>query len=205
MTAQEALSKIKELFADQAQATPVEQAAPAATPTEAPKEYSLKDGSKILVDKMEVGGMVAIADASGNSVPAPAGDYVLADDTVISVDQNSTIVAVQVATETPAPAPTDVPQTSMVEQRLTNLQTELNALKEELQAKFQSEINKQSELYQNQFAKQETLLNGLKDVIVGLINLPSEKPITNSNSFNKHVESKQDKINRYLEFVKTIK
>lgn len=205
MTAQEALSKIKDLFADSQAAN--ELAAPSATPTEASKEYALKDGSKVLIDKLEVGGKVQISDASGNAVDAPAGDYVMADDSVVSVDETSTIVSITPAQEMPAPdQPADVPQVSMIEQKIINLQSELEALKSEIKSQLQSDMSNHIQTMQSQFEKQQTMINGLKDVLVGLINLPSEKATTASaNSFNKHVESKQDKIARYLEFVKTIK
>lgn len=204
MTAQEALSKIKELFADPQAVN--DMAAPSATPTESVKEYALKDGSKVLIDKLEVGGKVQITDASGNAVDAPAGDYVMADDTVVSVDETSTIVSVTPpAAAAPEMPPAEAP-TGMIEQKITNLQAELETLKNELKQQMVSGFTKQQTELEVKFENQQKMINGLKDVLVGLINLPSEKPTTVSqNSFNKHVESKQDKIARYLEFVKNIK
>ena len=41
--------------------------------------YSLEDGTKIMIDKLEVGGIVTLEDGT----PAPAGEHYLADGTEI--------------------------------------------------------------------------------------------------------------------------
>lgn len=52
-------------------------------------EYTLKDGTAITVDKVEVGGVVLIA-----GIPAPAGDHELSDGTKITVGEGGLITAV---------------------------------------------------------------------------------------------------------------
>jgi hypothetical protein len=63
MTAQEALLKIKAMFAEAQAVAPV--AASFA-------EYVLASGAKVMIDKLELGGKVSIVDEAGNETPAPA-------------------------------------------------------------------------------------------------------------------------------------
>lgn len=195
MTAQEALIKIQQLFADAPIPPPAStpEQTPSVAPTEAPKEYTLADGSKIMIDKYEVGGTVMLVDTSGNSIAAPTGEYVLADGSILTVDESSKITAITIP-ETPATVEPIV-------------ETQQNPLAAQIQ-KLEAEIGVLKNLIgstQNQFAEQHNQILGLKEVIIGLINTPSSDPIESSPNNFRHVESKQDKIAKYLEFVKTIK
>jgi len=188
MTPKEAYDKIKLLFAE-----PAEVNEPSVEPTEAPKEYTLKDGSKIMIDVYEVGGMVAMMDASGNPVPAPEGEYILADDTVIAVDNQSKIVSITIpsqVSENPVAANEDMEK---MKQHLMDLRNEINSLKQII-------ANNQSN-----FENQNKKITGLKDVLIGLVNLPSADPIEKKSNFNNHFETREEKVAKYLEFVKSIK
>ena len=67
MTAQEALLKIKAMFAEAAAQPQVEVAAASFA------EYVLASGAKVMIDKLELGGKVSLVDELGNEAPAPAG------------------------------------------------------------------------------------------------------------------------------------
>ena len=94
MEAKEILSKVKQLFADLTAPAPLatDPVIPeAATPT----EYELKDGSKVMIDTLEVGGIVTI-----DGSPAIAGDLELKDGTKITVGDNGAITAIDEVVET---------------------------------------------------------------------------------------------------------
>lgn len=197
MTAQEALNKIQQLFADSVM--PPTEVLPSAQPTENVKEYTLADGSKLMIDKLDIGGTVMIIDTGGNSVAAPMGEYVLADSTVLTVDENSKIVAItppesnEMPIDTNSQQPQQQQQESPLAQQVQKLEAEIGVLK--------SMISEN----QNKFSEQHNQIIGLKEVLIGLINIPSADPLENSPNSFRHIESKQDKIAKYLEFVKTIK
>jgi hypothetical protein len=108
MNAIEILKQIRQVFDDAA--------APAVDPAPAPeqepakedapvefKEYSLADGTVVMVDKLEAGGTVKI----GEDV-APAGDYTLADGSTLTVGEGGAIASItapQAAAVEPDPAP----------------------------------------------------------------------------------------------------
>lgn len=84
MEAKEILTKIKQLFADLT--APVAAAEPAAPEAVLPTEYELKDGGKVMIDKLEVGGIVMVDGAA-----ALPGDLELADGTKLTVADNGVI------------------------------------------------------------------------------------------------------------------
>ncbi len=87
MSPQEALLKIKAMFA--------EQTAPEVAVANF-AEYVLASGVKVMVDKLEVGGKVTLLDEAGNEVPAPVGEHTLADGSVIVLDETGTILEIKV-------------------------------------------------------------------------------------------------------------
>jgi len=86
MTVNEAIEKIKVLLASNEEAV-VETTEEASAPvTELNFEtYDLKDGSKIDLSGLEIGAEAMLVDETGNSAPAPDGEYELADGTTVSV------------------------------------------------------------------------------------------------------------------------
>ena len=56
---------------------------------EAPS-YSLEDGTKIMIDKLEVGGKVTLEDGS----PAPAGEHTLADGSTVVLAEGGVIAEI---------------------------------------------------------------------------------------------------------------
>ena len=106
MNAKDAIMQIRALFEDMPQ---VEAPAPAEAPIEEVPvtfaEYSLMDGTKVMVSELAIGGEVTLADGT----PAPVGQHQLADGTYIVLDDNAKILSIEtpeaeaeVADETPA-------------------------------------------------------------------------------------------------------
>ena len=90
MNPKEALLQIRALFEDMPQVVePVAPVAPEVTKVEM-AEYSLVDGTKVMISVLEIGGMVEMADGT----PAPAGEHQLMDGTSIQVDELGAIVEI---------------------------------------------------------------------------------------------------------------
>ena len=106
MNAKDAIMQIRALFEDMPQ---VEAPAPAEAPIEEVPvtfaEYSLLDGTKVMISELAVGGEVTLADGT----PAPVGEHQLADGTKIVLDEAAKILSIEtpeaeaeIADETPA-------------------------------------------------------------------------------------------------------
>jgi hypothetical protein len=173
MNAQEAILKIRALFED-AQ-VPVEE--PKDKPMDAPAkleaiEYSLEDGSKVMIDKLEIGGIVANSDGSAIA----AGEIKLADGTSIQIDDKGVII--EVASPAEDMIPEEAPAEEM-KQKMSELQAEfqakidiLNFEKEELQNKLKALTEKTSQGFTQ-------VLNLISD----MSKVPSADPIAKPNSF----------------------
>ena len=182
MTPQEALLKIKAMFAE-AQPSPV-----AATFA----EYVLASGAKVMIDKLELGGKVSLVDEMGNEAPAPAGEHYLADGTKIVLDETSTIVEV-VAPEVEMPeveAPEAENEVEMMKKKIATMEAQLEELKN---GKAATEVKMQENA--EKFSK---AINELTDVVIELTKTPSAQPTAPKEVFNKHFDSKSDKISRFL-------
>lgn len=133
MEPKEILAQVKIFFTELM--TPAAPAAPAPPVTDAPKEYDLKDGGKVTIDKLEVGGIVMIDGAT--AIP---GDLELADGTKLTVGDNGAITALTPA-EPAAPAPED-------------MNTKFTA--------FENATNQKFADYETKFAAQELQLQEMK-------------------------------------------
>jgi len=193
MTTLEAINKIKQMFAEAGE-LPVA----SAEPLQSFAEYVLKSGAKVMIDKYEIGGKVTLVDDAGNETPAPAGEHELADGSVMVLDEASTIVEIK------------VPEVEMPEE----VEIEIAPIEEDLMKKKIEEMQKQLDeikmAYDAKLASQEAKfskgMSDISDVLVQLLSTPSanatEAP---KEKFNVHVEGKDDKIKRFLDFAKSIK
>jgi len=197
MTTLEAINKIKQMFAEAGE-LPVA----SVEPTQSFAEYSLKSGAKVMIDKLEVGGKVSLVDEAGVETPAPAGEHELIDGSVIVLDEASTILEIKAPMaempeapegpedEAPAPVAED-----LMKKKIEEMQKQLDEIKMSYDAKFASQELK--------FSKG---ISDISDVLVQILNTPSanatEQP---KDKFNVHVEKKEDKISRFLDFAKSIK
>jgi hypothetical protein len=196
MTTLEAINKIKQMFAEAGE-LPV----PSAMPLQSMAEYTLKSGAKVMIDKYEVGGKVTLVDEGGNEVPAPAGEHELIDGSVMTLDENSMILSIK-APEVELPEAPEVEiesnkheEEDMMKKKIEEMQKQLDEIKMAYDAKLAS-----------QEAKFSKGMSDISDVLVQLLNTPSanatEAP---KEKFNQHIEKKEDKISRFLDFAKSIK
>jgi hypothetical protein len=129
MNTKEALQKIKQILFSELPAEPVTPA-PVAEPVQVEmKEYSLADGTKVMLDKLEVGGMVTI-----NDLPAPVGEHMLADGTKITLDEAGVITEIEAAEPAEPVAPVEaaapVAPVQMRDERVDALKAEVKQLKD---------------------------------------------------------------------------
>jgi hypothetical protein len=198
MTTIEAINKIKQMFAEAGELPMA-----SAEPTQSFAEYSLKSGAKVMIDKLEVGGKVSLIDESGAEVPAPAGEHELIDGSIIVLDDAATILEIKVpqaempeAPEAEVEVEAEMPVAEdMMKKKIEEMQKQLDEIKMAYDAKLASQELK--------FSKG---ISDISDVLVQILNTPSanatEQP---KDKFNVHVEKKEDKISRFLDFAKSIK
>lgn len=161
MDAKDILSKVKLLFNDLMNPA----AAASEPPAPAPNEYELKDGGKVMIDKMEAGGTVMI-----DGAPALAGDLELADGTKITVADNGVIAAI-----TPASAPAEPEDMAT---KFTAFETSANEKFTAYEAKFSS-YEQRFAANEQKFAEYEAKLTKATEMIEQLLQfgkLMVEKP-----------------------------
>lgn len=198
MTTLEAINKIKQMFAEAGELPMA-----SVEPTQSFAEYSLKSGAKVMIDKLEVGGKVSLIDEGGNESPAPAGEHELIDGSVIVLDEAATILEVKVPEVEVPEIEVDVEakdyekkdEEDMMKKKIEEMQKQLDEIKMSYDAKLA-----------NQELKFSKGISDISDVLVQILNTPSanatEQP---KDKFNVHVESKDDKVGRFLAFAKSIK
>lgn len=157
MNFQEKLSQIKKLLF-------VDQPAPAADTT----EYLLEDGTKITIEKMEVGAPVTI-----DGVPAPDGEHRLQDGTVIETKDGNILEIASPA------APDDQP----------GAEPPMDMESDKFKAEFET-INEKFAAYEEKFtayetrfktaeetiAKQQDAIGQLLTVVEKLAAMPADQP-----------------------------
>jgi hypothetical protein len=197
MTTLEAVKMIKQMFTDAGQ-LPVA----SAERLQSFAEYTLKSGAKVMIDKLEVGGKVTLVDEGGREVPAPAGEHELADGSVILLDENSIITEIKVPE-------VELPEVPEVEISVESKKIEDDMMKKKIE-EMQKQLDEIKMAYDAKLASQEAKfskgMSDVSDVLIQLLNTPSanatEAP---KEKFNQHIERKEDKISRFLDFAKSIK
>jgi hypothetical protein len=191
MNVSEAIEKIKVMLADNA-VVQTEEIAPEPATQLVFETYDLKDGSKIDLSALEIGADAMLVDESGNSVSAPDGEYELADGTMM------TVVGGKVeGIETPqAEAPTSEEAPMEADSQFD----EMNATITYLQAENEALKNKLGELE----SKFNQGFSEMLSVLEGFSKTPVADPIQNPKNNFRIVEPKADKIERFLERVKTL-
>ena len=183
MNPKEALLQIRALFEDMPQvAQPVEPVAPEVTKVEM-AEYSLVDGTKVMISALEIGGKVEMEDGT----PAPMGEHQLMDGTSIQVDETGTIIEIAspkediVEEEPVAPAAPIAPA-----QDTTAMVAELRDQKIQLETKI-AEL--ESKVKQG-FAQ-------VAELVEALSNTPTAEPTQKAaNAFQSYVSTKDTKYER---------
>ena len=191
MNISEAIEKIKVLLADNSEAQ-TEEIAPEPATQLVFETYDLKDGSKIDLSGLEIGADAMLVDESGNSVSAPDGEYELADGTMMTVvggkveGIESPVAELPTSEEAPMEADSQFDEMNAT---ITYLQAENEALKSklgELESKFNQGFSE------------------MLSVLEGFSKTPNADPIQNPKNNFRIVEPKADKIERFLQRVKTL-
>ena len=191
MNPKEALQQIKALFEDMPQvAQPQAPVTPEVTKVQM-AEYSLADGTKVMISALEVGGMVQMADGT----PAPMGEYQLMDGTSVQVDETGAIIEVaspkeDVVVEEPvAPAAPVVPA-----QDTTAMAEELKAEFAEQKSQLEAKITELENKVKQGFAQ-------VAELVEALSNTPTAEPTQKSaNAFQSYVttnDSKYERLEKY--------
>jgi hypothetical protein len=188
MTAKQALEQIKALFADE---NPQEAAS--ATPVEQFKEYQLADGAKVMIDNLAVGGKVTVEGPEGE-IPAPAGDHILSDGTVITTDEAGLITEIQVPK-----IEVEIEKENETE-LLKKKVEEMEAKIEEMGKNYKEKMEAQAAEFSAMVAASESKLIALSNVLTEFFAAPSADPVAPE----KFHSSKDDKVNRFLERAKNL-
>jgi hypothetical protein len=188
MNAKDAIMQIRALFEDMPQ---VEAPAPIEAPIEEVPvtfaEYSLMDGTKVMISELAIGGEVTLADGS----PAPVGEHQLADGTKIVLDEAAKILSI----ETPEaeakeadenPAEMGKKYDEKMADEITNLVAENENLKTQV-AQLEAKVK-------NGFSQ-------VAELIEALTKTPNAEPIAQPrNNFGSNVTTHNMKYDRIEKF-----
>ena len=194
MNTKEAFMQIRALFENMPQVVepvaPVAEVAPEVTKVEM-AEYSLVDGTKVMISSLEIGGMVTLEDGT----PAPIGEHQLMDGTSIQVDELGAIVEISspkedvVEVEPVAPA-APIPPAQDTTAMIAELKDDYEKKKMELDAKI-AEL--ESKVKQG-FAQ-------VAELVEALSNTPTAEPTQRAaNAFQSYVntnDSKYERLEKY--------
>jgi hypothetical protein len=188
MNSKEALQQIRALFEDMPQV--VAPVAPAVTKVEM-AEYSLVDGTKVMISALEIGGMVTMEDGT----PAPMGEHQLMDGTSIKVDELGAILEIsspkeEVIVEEPVAPAAEVAPAQDTTAMIQELKDDYEKKKMELDAKI-AEL--ESKVKQG-FAQ-------VAELVEALSNTPTAEPTQKAaNAFQSYVstnDSKYERLEKY--------
>jgi FtsZ-binding cell division protein ZapB len=167
--------------------------------------YSLEDGTKIMIDKLEVGGIVTLEDGT----PAPAGEHTLADGSKVVLSEGGVIAEImpkqveedKVEIEIESAEQDKKSDIEEMKEKIKKMEDELNAGKNKMSA-FEVDYSALKEAS----AKAQEGLQALIALVETLVNVPSQEPAEVPNGFKKHSAStKEDKIRSYSQFVSQFK
>ena len=194
MNPKEALKQIRAIFEDMPQVVepvvPVAPEVPEVTKVEM-AEYSLVDGTKVMISALEIGGLVELVDGT----PAPMGEHQLMDGTIIQVDELGAIVEISspkedVIEEEPIAPAAPVPPAQDTQAMAEELKAEFAEQKSQLEAKI-AEL--ESKVKQG-FAQ-------VAELVEALSNTPTAEPTQKAaNAFQSYVttnDSKYERLEKY--------
>ena len=169
--------------------------------------YSLMDGTKVLIDKLEVGGVVTLEDGT----PAPAGSHTLADGTEVILAEGGVIAEIKAKEVEDDKVEIEIESGSDMkdkEEEKAKMTAKFQEIESRIAASEQSFSALQSDYegLKTAFGKQSEAMQGLIQLVDTLVNVPSQAPAEVPNTFKKHSAStKEDKIRSYSQFVSQFK
>lgn len=152
-------------------------------------DYQLKDGTPVSIDKIEAGGVVML-----NGQPAPAGQYELADGTMLMVGEGGVISEIMAAAPA-APAVDYTKQFSAIDEKFAAYEARFT--------ETTGQLNKLSEA----FTKQSESLQSLIGIVGKIVEAPTADPVGDGHKkFQTDKEtSKEEKRKELAELFKKIK
>ena len=153
LTALEILNRTKQFFADLVAPAPILAAEPVPA-----TEYDLKDGGKVTIDKLEVGGVVMI-----DGAPSLPGDLELADGTKVTVADNGVIAVLELGTGVEPVEPIGQPAGEDMGAKFASFETLTNEKFANYETKFSA--------YEQRFADYEVKMKKANKVIEQLLQL----------------------------------
>lgn len=154
MEANEILLKVKEFFNELVNPTPIQNEV-------MPIEVETKDGVKITVDKLEVGGVAMV-----DGVPAPIGEHTLTDGTVILVTDNGVIAEIKPKVEEVMP---------IVEDETVDMNARFAAYDEKF-TQFENAANEKFAAYEAKLSQANKVIQGLIELSAELAKQPVSEP-----------------------------
>jgi hypothetical protein len=166
--------------------------------------YSLEDGTKVLIDKLEVGGVVTLEDGS----PAPVGEHTLADGSKVILAEGGVIAEImpkevedKVEIEIESKEDEKKKEDEEMKKKIAEMEGRFSAY----DASF-SALQSDYEGLKAAFGKQGEAMQGLINLVETLVNVPSQAPAEVPNNFKKvSVQTKADRIRNYSNFVSQFK
>lgn len=166
-------------------------ATPGAPPVAPAPAVTLKDGTPVTIDKMEVGGSILI-----NGLPADDGQYEMADGTMIT-----TVNGLITEMESPAESDAEPAEMEKFKTDFAAMQTEFGAFKIEFST-MKTELGSAKET----IGKQDQAIQLLLQAVEKLAQMPVSEPVEKANNFKADKsEAKEARMKGILEAVKTIK
>lgn len=181
MTPQEAILKIKQLF----ESTPESEGEVKVDMA----EYSLKDGTKVDISSLEVGGDVKLKDGSS----APDGEHELVDGTIIVVSSGK-ITEVKGVQEEPA-VEVEIEAGNDKEKKIEEMQSEFNNKVNELIAENQNLKNQLNDLT----SKMKNGFSQVIELVEQMSKIPDADPIEKPSMF-KFQSTKDIKFERLSKY-----
>lgn len=151
-------------------------------------EYTLVDGTPVMISELVIGGVVTLADGSA----APAGDHTLADGTVITVGEGGVISNIMAPAEA-------VPVMEVTPEEVEAAKDYENEDKVKM-----GELEDKMAMIESKLAKAEEAIKSLVALVETLVKEPSTMPVESVKSGFKHAskENRQDKIAKLFSQIK---
>lgn len=151
--------------------------------------YKLADGSEIMISALEVGGDVTIADA-----PAPAGTYVLEDQSSIIVGEDGKIAELVAAPDAAPAAELPEDMNAKFEARVAKLELEA----QEFKAAYETEKAQNFEVFNQKIEGQNQIIGQLVALVEQLAAVPDADIPAPKKTFSfSNVESKTKGLGKY--------
>ena len=164
--------------------------------------YSLEDGTKVLIDKLEVGGVVTLEDGS----PAPVGEHQLESGEIVVVTEAGKIAEVKKGEEQKVEIEIEAAEEVAPEDPKKD---EAMAKFEEVMGALEKKVEELSKKVEEMAKKNEDMKEAVKlsaQVIESLAKEPSDKAITAPNQFAKQLKKdSNDRFNNLQKAFSTLK